>query len=138
VYGTLAVWAALNSVVLGRATRGVGGRTARERTLVGLVAAAVWICVYVVQGALDHAGASRAIVVGIWPAAGPLIVVGSVAAAYEAGREHAGTAALAVAAVVLGACACFAGPRAVWGVIAVGLCALLLVTSGGQLRRRRA
>ncbi|HKT43363.1 MAG TPA: hypothetical protein VJQ85_01075 [Gaiellaceae bacterium] len=138
LYGTLAVWAVLNAVVFRRATSGVGGRSARQRSIVGFGVAVIWICVYVVQGALLHAGAGRGIVYGIWPAAGPLIVVGAAAAAYEAGRARAGTASVAVAAVVLGSVACFAGPRAVWGVIAVGFCALLLAATAAQLWRQRA
>lgn len=137
LYGTLALWASVNAVVLRRATSGVGGRAARQRAIIGPGVAVIWACVYVVQGALLHAGAGKGIVYGIWPAAGPLIVVGAAAAAYEAGRERAGSAAFAVAAVVLGAVACFAGPNAVWGVIAVGLCALLLAASAVQLRRGR-
>lgn len=138
LYGTLAVWGVLNGVVLRRATSGVGGQAARQRRIIGFGVAAIWICVYVVQGALHHAGAGRGIVYGIWPAAGPLIVVGSAAAAYEAGRVRAGSASVAVAAVVLGSCACFAGPRAVWGVIAIGFCALLLAATAAQLWRQRA
>lgn len=137
LYGTLAIWAVVNAAVLRRATSGVGGRAARQRAIIGPGIAAIWICVYVVQGALYHAGAEKAIVYGIWPAAGPLIVVGSAAAAYEAGRERAAAAGLAVAAVVLGSVACFAGPRAVWGVIGVGLCALLLAAAAAQLWRHR-
>src|SRR5579884_96141 len=137
LYGTIAVWATLNAVVLRRATRGVGGRAARQRAIIGTAGAAVWICVYIVQGALDHAGAGAAIAYGIWPAAAPLIVVGAAAAGYEAGRARAGAAAFAVTAVVLGAVACFAGPRAVWGVIGIGLCTLLLAAAAVQLRHRR-
>jgi hypothetical protein len=138
LYGTLAVWGALNGVVLRRATSGVGGRSAQQRGIIGFGVAVIWICVYVVQGALLHAGAGRGIVYGIWPAAGPLIVVGSAAAAFEAGRARAGAASFAVAAVVLGSVACFAGPRAVWGVIAIGFCSLLLAATAAQLWRRRA
>ncbi len=136
-YGTLAVWAVVNAVVLRRATSGVGGRAARQRAIIGPGVAVIWICVYIVQGALHHAGAGRAIVYGIWPAAGPLLVVGSAAVAYEAGRERPSSAAFALSAVVLGAVACFAGPRAVWGVIAVGLCALLLAATAAQLWQHR-
>jgi len=137
LYGTIAVFAVLNALVLRRATSGVGGRAARQRAIIGPGVAVIWICVYVVQGALHHAGAGSAIAYGIWPAAGPLIVVGSAATAYEAGRERPGTAAFAAAAVVLGSVACFAGPRAVWGVIAVGLCALLLAATAAQLWQHR-
>lgn len=138
LYATLAGWAVLNSVVLGRATSGVGGRAARQRWIGGVAFALIWICVYIVQGALEHAGAGKGIVYGIWPAAGPLIVVGSAAAAYEVGRERAASAGFAVAAVVLGAIACFAGPAAVWGVIGVGLSVVILIGAAAQLWQRRA
>ncbi len=139
VLGTLAAWAVLNAVVLGRATSGVAGRAARGRWIVGVTFTAIWICgVYVVMGALDHAGASRGIVFGIWPAAAPLIVVGAAAAGYEAARGRVARAAFAVALVVLGASACFAGPAGVWGVIAVGFCGLLLVATAALFRQRRA
>jgi len=137
LYGTLALWAVVNAVVLRRATSGVGGRAARQRAIIGPGVALIWICVYIVQGALHDAGASTAIVYGIWPAAGPLIVVGSAATAYEAGREQPASATFALAAVVLGAFACFAGPVAVWAVIAVGLCALLLAATAAQLWQHR-
>jgi hypothetical protein len=137
LYGTLAIWAVVNAIVLRSATSGVGGRAARQRTIVVPGLAVIWICVYIVQGALHHAGAGAAIAYGIWPAAGPLIMVGSAAAAYQAGRERAASASFAMAAVVLGSIACFAGPRAVWGVIAVGLCALLLAAAAAPLFRHR-
>jgi hypothetical protein len=133
LYGTLAVWVVVNVFVFARATSGVGGRAARQRSIAGPVVAVIWICVYVVQGALYHAGAGRAIAYGIWPAAGPLVVVGAAAAAYEAARERIGSAGFALGAVVLGSVACFAGPNAVWGVIGVGLCALLLLAAAAQL-----
>jgi hypothetical protein len=138
LYGTLAAWAVFVSIVLRRAASGVGGRAARQRSIEAAAFAAIWICVYVVQGALDHAGASKGIVFGIWPAAGPLIVVGSAAAAYGAAREKAASTAFAVAALALGATAAFAGPAGVWGVIGIGLCALLLGGAGAQLWQRRA
>lgn len=138
LYGTIAVWAAVNSVVLRRATTGVGGRAARQRALEGITFATVWICVYVVQGALEHAGAGKEIVYGIWPAAAPLVVVGAGAAGYGAGQGKKGAAGFAAAAVVLGATACFAGPRGVWGVIGLGLCALLLAAWVVQLWQARA
>ena len=41
-----------NVAVLGRALR---GRSSRQRRLEGITFAAVWICVYIFQGALHHA-----------------------------------------------------------------------------------
>lgn len=138
LYGTIVAWAVVNSVVLRRATSGVGGRAARQRALEGFTFATVWICVYIVQGALVHAGVGKDVAYGIWPAAAPLVVVGSGAAGYGAAQGKQGAAGFAAAAVVLGACACFAGPTGVWGVIGIGLCGLLLAAWAAELWRRRA
>jgi hypothetical protein len=135
LYGTLAVWIVVVALVLGRQ---LGGRSSPRRRVEGIAGAVIWICVYVFQGALLHAGASKAIVYGIWPAAAPLLVVGSAAALYWVAGEKRARAGLALAAVVLGASASFAGPAGVWGVIGVGLSALLLVGAVAQLWRRRA
>jgi hypothetical protein len=135
LYGTLAAWIVLVVVVQ---TRALSGRRSRQRRLDGLAFAAIWICVYVFEGALRHAGASKAIAFGVWPASAPLLVVGSAATAYEAGRGRQGPAILAGAVVLLGASAAFAGPDGIWGVIAVGWCALLLVGAGGRLWQRYA
>jgi hypothetical protein len=135
LYGTLAVWIVLLTTVLRRALR---GRSSRQRKLEGITFAAIWICVYVFQGALHHAGASAAIAYGIYPAAAPLLIVGSAVAAYETARENRARAGLAAAAVVLAAIASFAGPASVWGVIGVGLCALLLISAAAKLWQRRA
>ncbi len=135
LYGTLAVWIVLVTTVLRRA---LSGRSSRQRRLEGITFGAIWICVYVFQGALHHAGAGNAIAYGIYPAVAPLIIVGAAAAGYEAARENRIRAGFAAAAVVLGAVASFAGPAGVWGVMGIGLCVLLLVGAAAQLRRRRA
>ena len=135
MYGVLAVWIVTVMSVRGRQASGVGGRAARQRRIFGTTFAVVWICVYVVQGALYHAGASHAIVYGIWPAVGPLVVVGGAAAAYSAARENWAETCAALAAVVLGAGAAYAGPRAVWLVMAIGLS--VIVVAAGAIRERR-
>jgi hypothetical protein len=135
LYGTLAVWIVLNATVMRRA---LSGRASRQRRLEGILFAAIWICVYVFQGALHHADPSHAIAYGVYPAVAPLIIVGSAAAGYEVARENRTQAGFAASAVVLGALASFAGPAGVWGVTGVGLCVLLLVGAAAQLRRRRA
>ena len=50
-----------------------------------------------------------------------------------AAKEHREWAAFALAAVVLGALAAFAGPIAGWGIIGVGLSALLAARAGSRL-----
>lgn len=138
LYSTLIVWVVLTSVVLRRATSGVGGRASRQRRIEGLVFAAIWMAVYVFQGALYHAGASKAIVYGIYPAAAPLIIVGAAAAAHAAARENLPLLGLALAGVAVATGGAFAGPAGVWAVIAVGGCAVLLVYGVAKLRLRDA
>jgi hypothetical protein len=134
LYGTLAVWIVVVATVQHRA---LSGRSSRQRRIEAVAFVPIWICVYVFQGALHHAGASDAIAYGIYPAAAPLVIVGSASAAYEAARGRLASAGLAGAVVVLGAVGSFAGPREVWGVIGVGFCALLLTAVGAQIRERR-
>jgi hypothetical protein len=134
LYGVLALWIALNVVLLGRA---LSGRSSRERRFEAIVFAAVWICVYIYQGALHHTDPNPAIAYGIWPAVAPLLVVGAAAAGYETARGRRASAALAVAVVVLAAIGSFAGPETVWGVMGVGLCGLCLVGGVAQYRQRR-
>lgn len=134
LYGTLAVWIALVTNVMRRA---LSGRSSRQRRLEGITFGAIWICVYVFQGALHHTDHNHAIAYGIYPAVAPLIIVGAVAAGYEAARDNWARAGFAASAVVLGAFASFAGPAGVWGVVGVGLCVLLLTGAAAQLWRRR-
>ena len=129
LYGTLAVWIVLVIAVRRRATSGVSGRSRRQDKIAAAAFGTAWIAVYVFQGALYHAGASHAIVYGIYPAAAPLIIVGSAAAAYEAAKENWRYMGFALAAVALAAIGAYAGPAAVWAVVGIGLCALILAYS---------
>ncbi len=88
---------------------------------------------YVFQGALHHAGAGPAIAYGIYPAAAPLIVVGSAAVAHQAAHENWEWAGFAGAAVVLGGLAAYTGPATVWAVVGIGLAALLVARAAGQV-----
>lgn len=135
LYGVLALWIGFLAIFMRRA---LGGRSSRRRRLEGIVFAAIWICVYVFQGALHHVDPSASVAYGVYPAVAPLLVVGAAAAGYEAARENAGRACFAAAAVALGAFGAFAGPATVWGVMGIGLCSLLFVALAVQLRQRRA
>lgn len=135
LYGTLAAWILLNFMIVGRA---LSGRSSPQRRAQGLVFGAIWISVYVFQGALHHVDPRAAIAYGIYPAVAPLVIVGAAAAGYQIARENPAEAGFAVSAVALGAFAAFAGPAAVWGVTGVGLCGLLLLGAAGQLWQRHA
>jgi hypothetical protein len=138
LYSTIALWVVLISVVFRRATRGVGGRSSRQRRVEGLAFGTVWVVVYVFQGALHHAGASDAIAYGIYPAAAPLIIVGGAAATYSAAQENWPWVGFALAAVALAAGAAFAGPVTVWAVIGIGLSVLLVTRASLQVWLRHA
>jgi hypothetical protein len=88
LYMAIAAFGILVAVVTRRAISGVSGRSSQRRRGEAIAFAVAWTSVYVFQGALHHAGASRAIAYGIYPAAAPLIIVGSAAAAYEAAKEN--------------------------------------------------
>jgi hypothetical protein len=137
LYGVLIVWAVVVVAFFRRATSGVSGRSSRERGIEGAAFATVWVTVYVFQGALHHAGASHAIVYGIYPAAAPIIIVGSAAATYMAAKENWPWVGFALAAVALAAIGSFAGPAGVWAVIGIGLCVLLVIRTAVRVWLRR-
>ncbi len=133
LYGTIALWAGFVVVVRRRALSGVSGASAQRRQAEAAVFAVAWIMVYVFQGALYHAGASHAIAYGIYPAAAPVIVVGSAAAAHQAAHENWEWAGFAGAAVILASVAAYTGPVTVWAVVGIGLAVLLVARAAGQI-----
>jgi hypothetical protein len=137
LYSTLLVWVVVLTTLVRRATGGVSGRSARQRRIAGVAFGVIWVSVYVFQGAIHHAGASNGLAYGIYPAVAPLVIVGAAAAAYAAAHQNWRNTVTALLAVALGAGAAYAGPATVWGVIGVGLCALLLGYATTQLWLRR-
>lgn len=135
LYGTLIVWAVLVALVLRRARAGIGGRSVRQQRAAGVAFAAAWIAVYVFGGALHHAGVSRAIAYGIYPAAAPLVVVGTAAAASAAASEDWAALATSVGVIAVACGAAFAGPAAVWLVMGIGLSALVLAYAAIRARQ---
>jgi hypothetical protein len=138
MYTSLIGWVVVVATFTRRARSGVGGRSSRQQGIEGAVFATIWTSVYVFQGALHHAGAGHAIAYGIYPAVAPLIIVGSAAAAHAAAREDWRSLSFAIAAVVLGALAAFAGPAGVWGVVGIGLGVLLLGYAATMVWQQRA
>ena len=121
-----------------RARAGVSGRSSRQAWMRAIPFTAAYLAVYVLMGALLYDGFSHAIVYGIVPAAGPLIVVGAAAAGYAAAREDWKVLSFAIGLVAVGAGSAFAGPAGVWGFAGVGCCALLVCRAIVQVGLRRA
>jgi hypothetical protein len=138
LYSTLLVWIIVVATFYRRATSGVSGRSARQQKADAAAFIPIWIAVYVFQGALHHAGASHAIVYGIYPAAAPILILGGAAAAHAAARENWRVLGFALAGVALAAGGAFAGPAGVWAVVGIGLCVLLLVRTAAQVWLRWA
>jgi hypothetical protein len=138
LYAFVAVAAVAVGLDARRATAGVSGRSSRRRLIRAIPQAAAFLSVYVLMGALRYDGFSPAIVYGIVPAAGPLIVVGAAAAGDAAARDDWPVVGFAIAVVAVGAGSAFAGPAGVWLVAGVGLCAVLLCRAIAQIWLRRA
>ena len=138
VYGAVIVVIVVSAVVLQRATSGVSGQSRRQRWAYGAAFGTAWIAVSVFQGALYYDGASHAIVYGVFPAAGQLLVIGAAVAGVAAAREDWRTLGVAIAVVALATGSAFAGPAGVWGIIAVGGCLIGIGYAAVQVWSRRA
>jgi hypothetical protein len=122
--------------ITARAYAGVRGRS-RPRPAEIVVLATAWIVVYVVQGALYHAGASHAIVYGIYPATAPLIIVGLTGAALSGSRADWPTFGGALTVAVIATGGMYAGPAGAWLVAGAGLATALLVHATVKSWQRR-
>jgi hypothetical protein len=121
-----------------RATAGVTGPSVRQRRTLIAAIAVVYIAVYVFMGALKYLGVSHAIVYGVYPAVGPLIIVGGVMAGIAAAKENWLDLGTALAVVSAGAICAYAGPVGVW--LAVGISLFVIVSARAAVLawRRRA
>lgn len=115
-----------------RANAGVTGSSARRRRAEGVALAVTLVAVYVLMAALADAGASDAIVYGVYVGTATLIVLGAFGAARAAVREDWPGLGLSIAIVLVAAGSAFAGPRDVWASDGVGLCVALLGYSAAQ------
>jgi hypothetical protein len=136
MYGSIIVWIVIVTSVVRRATSGVSGPSMKRRDyrlgyLVIIVAYSVF------QGALYHAGASHAIVYGIYPATMPWLFFGTAFVTIGALRQDGRASALGGFLITLGIGAAFAGPVAAWLVSGIGLCVLLAGFGVVQASRRR-
>src|ERR1700724_4259661 len=87
LYAFIAVAAVAVSLEARRARAGVSRRSSRQEWTRAVPFMAAFLSVYVLMGALRYDGFSYAIVYGILPAAGPLIIVAAAAGGYSAARE---------------------------------------------------
>jgi hypothetical protein len=121
VYATVAVAIAVSTTVYKRATAGVSGPSARQRTVEGIAILVSYLGSPVIQTALKYDGASAAIVYGVIPAAAPLIIVGTTVAGIAATKADWPQFGAALAVVTGGVVAAFVGPIDAWLVAGIGL-----------------
>jgi hypothetical protein len=119
-----------------RATAGVSGRS-RLRPAEITVLAVAWIAVFVVMAALAGAGASRAIVYGLYPATVPLIVAGLAWAAIMAARASWRSCGTGLAVAAVGTVGLFAGPAGAWLIMGIGLCVAMLGSAAAIVWQQR-
>jgi hypothetical protein len=121
-----------------RANAGVTGSSVRRRRAEGAAVGVALVAVYVLMAALADAGASDAIVYGVYVGTATLIVLGAFGAARAAVREDWPELGLSIAIVLVAAGSAFAGPRDVWLSDGVGLCVVLMGYSAAQAWLLRA
>jgi hypothetical protein len=121
-----------------RAQAGVTGRSVRQRRAEGAALAVALIAVYVLMGALAHAGASDGVVYGVYVVTATLLVLGVFWAARSAVREDWVGLGVSLALVLVAVGSAFAGPRGVWLSDGVGCCVVLLGYGAVQVWLLRA
>jgi len=137
MYGGIVAWIVAVSTVVQRANKGVRGPSTRGRKFRGAYLIVI-VAYSVFQGALYHAGASHAIVYGIFPTSAPWLFAGTVLITMGVVREELRTLVLGTGLVAVGLASAFAGPKVSWLVSGIGLCAVLIAMAAYQFARTRA
>ncbi|MGH3260075.1 MAG: hypothetical protein ACRDOU_32535 [Streptosporangiaceae bacterium] len=128
---------AIAASIVGRATSGVGGLSAVQRRVSILALVSGIVAVLVLEAAIDHAGASRLVVFGVFQAAAPVLVTGVVYVATSAVRLNWTMLGLGLWLVAVASGGAFAGPVGVWAVTALaGALGYLLTGALGPARDR--
>ena len=123
-------------IYLGRAGSGVGGLSVLQRRILLLSYLGGYVALFTLEAAIDHAGASRA-VIGVYGAAAPVLLVALIIAAGAAVFLDWSLLGLGLWLLAVAAGSGFAGPVAVWAVSALaGGGALLVMAVIGLWRNR--
>jgi hypothetical protein len=138
VYLAVAVAFAVSAKVYRRATSGVSGPAVRRQQFEGVAILVSFVLGSpVLQGALRNHGASDAIVYGVIPAAGPLIIVGTTALGIAASKADWPQFGAALTVVIAGAVAAFTGPSAAWLAAGIGLFIAMVGYAAADASRHR-
>jgi hypothetical protein len=121
-----------------RSSRGVGGRFKRNQRVLSAIGVTGLVSVYVIMGALEHAGVSNAVVYGIYPATVPLVIGGMIGAVGAASRDDWTLFGAALAVTLVAAGAAFGGPVNAWAITGFGCGAVFFACAGVKLALRHA
>ncbi|MFI5035864.1 MAG: hypothetical protein ACHQFZ_06630 [Acidimicrobiales bacterium] len=137
-YGCIIVWIVVVSAVVRRALQGVSGGPSLRRRKYNAGFGIILIADFVLQGALYHAGASHAIVYGIYPAVAPFFFAGPVFVTMGVLREERLTMAFGIGLIAVGTGGAYAGPATAWLVAGIALAAALAGFAAIRYSRQRA
>lgn len=124
-------------IYIGRAGSGVGGLSVLQRRILLLSYLGGYVALFTLEAAIDHAGASRA-VIGVYGAAAPVLLVALIIAASAAVFLNWSMFGLGLWLLVVAAGGGFVGPVAVWAVCALAGGGALLVMAVIELCRNRS
>ena len=124
-------------IYVGRAGSGVGGLSVLQRRILLLSYLGGYVALFTLEAAIDHAGASRA-VLGVYGAAAPILLVALIIAASGAVFLDWSLLSLGLWLLAVAAGSGFAGPVTVWAVSALAGGGALLVMAVIGLRWNRS
>jgi hypothetical protein len=124
-------------IYIGRAGSGVGGLSVLQRRILLLAYLGGYVALFTLEAAIDHAGASRA-VLAVYGAAAPILLVALIIAAGAAVFLDWSLLSLGLWLLVVAAGSGFAGPVTVWAVSALAGGGALLVMAVIRLRWNRS
>jgi hypothetical protein len=124
-------------IYIGRAGSGVGGLSVLQRRILLLAYLGGYVALFTLEAAIDHAGASRA-VLAVYGAAAPILLVALIIAAGAAVFLDWSLLSLGLWLLAVAAGSGFAGPVTVWAVSALAGGGALLVMAVIRLRWNRS
>jgi hypothetical protein len=135
-YGVVFLTAVIAARIYRKAMSGVSGASIRQQRIEGVALAASVLGSPAIQRAMYHYHASDAIVYGVIPAAGPLIIIGTTLLGIAGAKSDWPQFGAALALVTAGVVALFVGPSGAWLVAGIGVFAAVTSFSIARAKRR--
>ena len=137
-YLAVAVAIAATAGAMKKANAGITRKDKKATRVAAVVIGTAWIAAYVYNGALEAAGVSHAITYGLYPATGPLMIVGLTAAAWSAAREEWRTFGATLAVAIVAMLSAYGGPRDSWLFMGIGVAAVMASAAVATVWQQRS